>query len=79
MDWRAFIDRDPGVLSGKPKIAGSRIAVELVIERLAAGWSFDELLAAYPHLNRDQLRACLRFAADCLTVNEIIDVPRSAA
>ena len=54
---------DPDILVGKPIIKGTRISVELVLARLADGWSFDDLLAAYPHLTHEQLQAAVAFAA----------------
>lgn len=55
---------DPDILVGKPIIKGTRISVELVLARLADGWSFDDLLAAYPHLTHEQLQAVVAFAAE---------------
>jgi len=58
------IKSDPAVMLGKPCIAGTRITVELVLRKLAAGRTFADLLEAYPHLNEADLRAALAFAAD---------------
>jgi uncharacterized protein (DUF433 family) len=60
----ARISADPAVMMGKPCIKGTRITVELILRKLGAGRSFAELLAAYPHLTEDDLRAALAFAAD---------------
>lgn len=51
---------------GKPCIKGTRITVELLLRKLAAGWSFADVLDAYPNLTEDDLRAALDFAADFL-------------
>jgi uncharacterized protein (DUF433 family) len=51
---------DPEVLAGKPVIRGTRIAVELVLELLAAGQSEQEVLANYPGLTREDVLACLK-------------------
>ena len=48
MDWRDRIVADPGVLVGKPRIRGTRIAVELLIELLAENWSNEHILESYP-------------------------------
>ncbi len=53
----------PGVRSGKPCIKGARITVYDVLEYLAGGMSEDEILADFPDLTRDDIRACLAFAA----------------
>lgn len=79
MNWRDEIDRHPDVLSGKPKIRGTRISVEHVLERLGDGWSIDQLIDAYPHINRHQIQACMAYAADVLATDDVVDVPLSAA
>jgi uncharacterized protein (DUF433 family) len=66
MNWRDHIDRNPAVIGGKPKIAGTRIGVELVLERLGDGWSVDQLIEAYPHLSPEQIHACQAYAAAML-------------
>jgi uncharacterized protein (DUF433 family) len=57
------ITTDPAVCAGRPCIRGLRIRVTDVLEMLAGGASEDEILADYPSLERDDLRACLAFAA----------------
>ncbi|MBI2986698.1 MAG: DUF433 domain-containing protein [Deltaproteobacteria bacterium] len=53
----------PGVRSGKPCIKGTRITVYDVLEYLAGGMTEDQLLADFPDLTREDIRACLAFAA----------------
>lgn len=79
MNWREHIDRDPHVLAGKPKVRGTRISVELVLERLGDGWTFEQLIEAWPHVSALQVRACLAFAAEVLATDEVVDIPLSAA
>ena len=64
MDYRSVITLEPGKRGGKPCIRGLRITVYDVLEYLASGMSEDEILADFPDLNRDDIRACLAFAAD---------------
>jgi uncharacterized protein (DUF433 family) len=64
MDYRDIISIEPGKRSGKPCIRGMRITVYDVLEYLAGGMSEDEILADFPELTRDDIRACLAFAAD---------------
>lgn len=64
MDYRERITIEPGKRSGKPCIRGLRITVYDVLDYLAAGMSVDELLADFPDLTREDIRACLAFAAD---------------
>ena len=63
MNWRDRIEVNPEVLAGKPVIRGTRLAVELILELLAAGESEAELLSDYPRLTRDDLLACLAYAS----------------
>ena len=52
--------------AGKPVVRGTRISVELVVELLAAGWSHAQILASYPHLSEEDIRACLAYASELL-------------
>ena len=63
MPWPERIVIDPEILAGKPVIRGTRLAVELILELMAAGESETEILASYPGLNRDDLLACLAYAS----------------
>ncbi len=72
MDWRPHIERNPKVMMGKPVIKGTRITVELIIERLAGGSSEEDLRASYPHLKSEQIRAALAYAADSLKTDELL-------
>ena len=64
MNYRDIITIEPGKRSGKPCIRGLRITVYDVLEYLASGMSEDEILSDFPDLTRDDIRACLQFAAD---------------
>ncbi len=79
MNWRDHIDRNPLVIGGKPKIKGTRIGVEVVLERLGDGWSIEQLIEAYPRITADQIHACQAYAAAMLSTDEVVDVPQSAA
>ena len=54
---------DPEVLAGKPVIRGTRLAVEFIMELLAAGQSEQELLHSYPGITREDILACLSYAS----------------
>jgi uncharacterized protein (DUF433 family) len=54
---------DPEVLAGKPVIRGTRLAVEFILELLAAGQSENEVLANYPGLTREDILGCLSYAS----------------
>lgn len=64
MDYRGRITVEPGKRSGKPCIRGLRITVYDILDYLAGGMSEDEILADFPDLERDDIRAVLSFAAD---------------
>jgi uncharacterized protein (DUF433 family) len=57
---------DPAILGGKPIIAGTRISVQLILEKVRDGWSIDDLLDDYPQLTRDQVSAALAYAASAM-------------
>ncbi|MCX6217825.1 DUF433 domain-containing protein [Spirosoma sp.] len=61
--WKDYITTDPAIMVGKPILKGTRITVELIVEKLSYGETVDEILEDYPHLTREQIYACLRFAA----------------
>ncbi len=65
----ALFDRitiDPGICHGKPTIRGLRYPVDAILEYLAGGDSFEDVLAEFPDLEREDLQACIQFAAQSL-------------
>jgi uncharacterized protein (DUF433 family) len=64
MDYRNVITIEPGKRGGKPCVRGLRITVSDVLDYLASGMSEDEVLRDFPDLTREDIRACLAFAAD---------------
>ncbi len=65
MSWSERITVDPEILTGKPVIRGIRLAVEFILELLAADQSEDQILENYPGLTREDILACLAYAS-CL-------------
>ncbi len=59
----SIIISDPKIMFGKPVVAGTRVTVELILDRLAAGESEDGLIADFPHLSKEAIRAALAFAS----------------
>jgi uncharacterized protein (DUF433 family) len=57
---------NPNIMGGKPVVAGTRITVELILEKLASGDTMAEIAEDYPDLNGESIRAAIRFAADAL-------------
>jgi uncharacterized protein (DUF433 family) len=61
-----LIQTDPAVMMGKPVVAGTRITVELILEKLAAGETPEQILEAHPRLTRESILAALAYAAEPL-------------
>lgn len=74
-----LIQADPSIMMGKPVIAGTRITVELILEKLAAGESVEQILDAHPRLTKEAVLAALDFAAKVLKADVIYPVPGKAA
>ena len=62
--WRQHIVSTPEVLSGKPRVDGTRIPVALILGYLAAGSTYDEIIKEFPDLTREDIAACLDYARD---------------
>ncbi len=66
-----LIERNPAIMLGKPVIKGTRITVELLMRKLADGFTVEDILEMYPHLTLEQVQAAFAYAADKIA-NEII-------
>jgi len=75
----ATIVSDPRVLMGKPVVAGTRISVELILEKLATGESVAQILEAHPQLTEASIRAALAFAARALRADVVYPLDPSPA
>lgn len=73
-----LIYSNPSVMMGKPVIAGTRITVEHIIEKLAAGETVEQILDAHPRLTKDAIQAALDFAAKALKADVVYPVAESA-
>lgn len=76
---KKVIISDPATMMGKPIIKGTRITVELILEKLAAGETIEQLLEAHPHLTREGIQAALDFVAKTLRSDVIYPVKEVAA
>lgn len=72
MDWRAHIERVPGVMLGKPIFRGTRITVEFVLERLAEGARPEHLVHSHPPLTLDHMMAALAYALSVVRQDEMV-------
>lgn len=70
---------DASIMSGKPVISGTRITVELILEKLAAGETMDQLLEAHPRLTREGVLKALDLAAKALRADVIYPISRRVA
>ena len=69
-----FIQSNPAVMMGKPVVAGTRITVELILEKLASGETIEQVVAAHPRLTREAVLAALDFAAEALRADVVYPV-----
>jgi uncharacterized protein (DUF433 family) len=76
MNWQQHIVVDPAVLSGKPVVKGTRLAVEFVLGLLAEGWNEAEILRNYPGLSREQILACVAYAQERLSDEKVFAVAK---
>jgi uncharacterized protein (DUF433 family) len=71
LNYKDYITSNPAVMLGKPVIKGTRITVELIMEKIANDISIDEILIAYPHITRKQVLACVQYALETIK-NEVV-------
>lgn len=69
-----YIEQKPGVLGGKAVIKGTRIGVDLILEKTGAGESIEDLLKAYPFLSKEAILACISYGASLVRNEILIDV-----
>ncbi len=72
MRWQDYVEQKPTVMLGKPVIRGTRITVELILERLGNGATDADLLSDYPHLRPEHIRAAQAYAAAALSTDEAV-------
>ncbi|GAB3640340.1 DUF433 domain-containing protein [Spirosoma arcticum] len=71
MNWRDYIASDPTIMFGKPVIKGTRIPVDLILEKMGNGETIPQLLESYPRTTEAALHACLLFASETVK-NEVV-------
>jgi uncharacterized protein (DUF433 family) len=70
-----LIVSDPKVMMGKPVVTGTRITVELILDKLAAGETVAQILASHPRLTEESIRAALAFASQALKADVVYPLP----
>ena len=76
--YHEYIQAEPSVMMGKPVIVGTRITVESILDKLAAGETYEQLLDAHPRLTVEAIHAALAFAADVLRSDIVYPLPDRA-
>jgi len=76
---KKLIVSDPKVMMGKPVIAGTRVTVEIILEKLSAGETVEQILEAHPRLTREAIRAALAFAAQALRADVVYPVSEAVS
>jgi uncharacterized protein (DUF433 family) len=76
---KQLVVSDPKVMMGKPVIVGTRITVELILEKLAAGETPEQILESHPRLTREAIQAALAFAAEALRYDVIYPIVENAS
>lgn len=66
MNWRDHIVYDPEILAGKPVVKGTRLSVDLILDRLGDGWTPEDLFKSHSRLTPEALQAVFAFAAEIL-------------
>ena len=74
MKHEGIIVRDTEIMAGKPCIKGTRITVELILRKLSEGASVQYIMQAYPHINEDQIYACIDYALSIMLNEEVIEL-----
>jgi uncharacterized protein (DUF433 family) len=74
MDIFQHIEVNPKILMGKAVIKGTRISVELILEKLSAGETETQILQAHPHITKEDIKAALAFAAQSLKGENIYPI-----
>jgi len=77
--YKSLIVSDPAVMMGKPVIVGTRITIELILEKLAAGETVEQILDAHPRLTREAIQAALAFAAEALRADVVYPIAEAVA
>ncbi len=72
MNWQDYIEQRPDVMLGKPVIRGTRLTVELILERLGNGAPVEDILESYPQLRREHIQAAQAYAAAYLSFDRTI-------
>ena len=76
VDWRKRINVDPAVHHGDPCISGTRVSVSVIVGSIADGDTFDQVLASYPQLTREDIQAALSCAAEAVNRFDLVPITK---
>ena len=71
VNWKKYIETNPKIMFGKPVLIGTRIPVDLILEKLSLGETTEQLLNSYSSMTKESIYACLAFASESVK-NEIV-------
>lgn len=74
MDWQDRIEVNPSILTGKPVIKGTRLAVEFILDLLAERWTHEQILESYPQLTDEDIWAVLSYVAEVIKQEKVYPV-----
>ena len=74
LNYKELIESNHKIMLGKPVIKGTRITVELILRKFSEGVSIPELMEMYPNLNKEQILACIEYAADVIGNEEVMEL-----
>ncbi|TGN20645.1 DUF433 domain-containing protein [Leptospira idonii] len=72
MDYKTRLTSSPDILLGKPVIKNTRIAVDLILERLGNGMSIEDILEATPSIEREDILACISYSSDVISRESLL-------
>ena len=78
MDWHDRIEPNPEICGGRPRVKGTRLAVEFLLGLKAAGWTEAQILDSYPHLTAEDLQAVFAFVQSLIEEERFLPLPRVA-
>jgi uncharacterized protein (DUF433 family) len=78
INWRQFIHSDQEVLLGKPVVKGTRLSVEFILGLFAEGWTEEQIIANYPVLTKEKLRAVFAFVTECMREESLYPISAEA-
>ncbi len=68
------IEINPKIMLGKPVVKGTRITVEIILQKLANGQIEEQIISSYPLLTKEDIKACIQYAANLVSLEEVITI-----